>query len=280
MLSLPHILVAITVFSFMMTVVNFLPAIVNNFQERYLVGMRRTTRELDRFFVQVKATHILIVSLFAGAGLGYLLDSGAVGITIALTGVVTPKLLLNVWKGIRSRQFEAQLMDALILINNALKSGLDIAMGIELVATNLKPPVSQEFALVLNAYRLGTPLEEALTDMTKRIQSKTLDTAIGAIVIQRETGGNLIRTFEQLIQTIRDESKLQQKIQAISSQGRTQIAFLAVFPWAVAAAYYFFAGDMVEAAFQTSWGSYLLVGLVIWEGLGLLLTKKIVTIDV
>ena len=62
-------------------------------------------------------------------------------------------------------------MDALILISNALRSGLDIASGIELVASNLKPPISEEFGLVLNAYRLGAPLERALMDMTTRIQS-------------------------------------------------------------------------------------------------------------
>ena len=76
----------------------------------------------------------------------------------------------------RSTQFDAQLMDALILINNAMRSGLDISTGIELVATNMKPPISEEFGLVLNAYRLGASLDSALMELTRRIRSRPLET--------------------------------------------------------------------------------------------------------
>jgi tight adherence protein B len=277
---LSHLVIAFVVFSVMLTIVNLLPSLVTNFQERYALGLRRTTRELDRFFVQVQATHIVAGSLVAGLLLGYLTGSPVIGVVIALCGVVAPRLLLNIWKGMRSSQFDAQFMDALILMNNALKSGLDVATGIELVATNLKPPVSQEFALVLNAYRLGTPLESALLEMTQRIQSKTLDTAIGAIVIQRESGGNLIKTFDQLIQTIREEGKLQKKIRAISSQGRTQIAVLAVFPWIIGGAYYVLYPEMINASLQSQWGPAALLGIIAWEGVGLVVTKRVVTIEV
>jgi tight adherence protein B len=171
-------------------------------------------------------------------------------------------------------------MDALILVNNAMRSGLDIASGIELITTNLKPPISEEFGTVLNTYRLGGSLESALSDMTRRIRSRSLETAVGAILIQREMGGNLVKTFEQLIQTIREESKLQKKVQALSAQGRTQIAFLAVFPWGLALLFYMLSPDMIGPALRNPLGQVILIGLIIWEGIGILVTKRIVTVDV
>jgi tight adherence protein B len=280
MMNLPHLMVLITVFSFMLTVVNLLPAFVASFQERSKNVFGRTTREMDKFFVNIKITHILIGSLALGGLLGVATRSVVVGIACMLAGAFAPKFLLSIWKNVRSTQFDAQLMDALILISNALKSGLDIATGIELVTTNLTPPISEEFGLVLNAYRLGSALEGSLMEMTHRIQSKTLETAVGAIVIQRETGGNLVKTFDQLIQTIREETKLQKKVRALSTQGRTQIAFLAFFPWAVALLFYFMSPEMFQPALAEPMGRAVLAGMVVWEFIGILVTKRIVTVDV
>jgi tight adherence protein B len=279
-LNFPHLMVLFTVFSFMLTVVNLLPSMVTVFQERSKNLLGRTTREMDKFFVHIKITHILIGSIILGSVLGFLTRSWVLAILITLGGVFAPRFLLSVWKNIRSSQFDAQLMDALVLISNALKSGLDIATGIELVATNLKPPISEEFGLVLNAYRLGASLESALADMTTRIRSRTLETTIGAIIIQRETGGNLIKTFDQLVHTIREESKLEKKVKALSAQGRTQVAFLAVFPWALGAVFFFMSPDMMQPALNNPWGQMVVVAMVIWEAIGIVITKRIVTVEV
>jgi tight adherence protein B len=212
--------------------------------------------------------------------LGWVTGSWVLAGFFLVVGLVAPKMALTVWKNVRSAQFDEQLMDALILIGNALRSGLDIATGVELVATNMKPPISEEFGLALNSYRLGGSLESALMEMTKRIRSRTLDTVVLATILQRETGGNLIKTYEQLIQTIREEGKLQKKVRAISAQGRTQIAFLAVFPWGMAAILYMLSPEMIQPALTQSWGQLALAVMVVWEMIGIVITKRIVTVDV
>ena len=174
MMNFSQLMLLFAVFSFMMTAVNLLPSIVRVLQERYKGRFGNTSREIDKFFVHMKPTHIMAGSLAAGGLLAYAASSWALGLAVALTGMFAPKIILAVWKEVRSSHFDAQLMDALILINNAMRSGLDIATGIELVATNLTPPISEEFSLVLNGYRLGTPLESALQDMTKRVRSRIL----------------------------------------------------------------------------------------------------------
>jgi len=278
--SFSRLMLSVTVFSFMLTVVNLLPSVVSTFQARYKDRFGHLSREMDSFFIHLKATYIVIGSIALGIVLGVVTGSWILGITLAILGVFAPKIALAVWKNIRSAQVENQLMDALVLINNALRSGLDIASGIELITTNMKPPISEEFGTVLNAYRLGGSLETALVDLTRRVRSRPLETAVGAVLIQREMGGNLVKTFEQLIQTIREEAKLQKKVKALSAQGRTQIAFLAVFPWGLAVLFYMLSPDMFGPALVNPIGQAVLVGLAIWEAIGILVTKRLVAVDV
>ena len=203
-----------------------------------------------------------------------------IAVAVVLLGLLAPKIILTIWKDIRSSQVDAQLMDALLVISNSLKSGLDIAAGIERIATTMPPPISEEFGLVLNAYRLGAPLESALMDLTSRIRSRALETAVYAITIQRETGGNLIKTFDQLVLTIREEGKLQKKVKALTAQGRMQIFFLAGFPWALALLFFFLSPDFMQPALAKPWGQSVVLFLLVWEAIGILVTKKIVTVDI
>lgn len=273
-------MLAVTVFAFMMTAVNLVPTVLPALQEAFKKRFKNTSRELDKFFVHMNILHI--VSAAAGLGLlvGWLAGSWVVGVAIIVLGISAPKIGLLIYTGMRTEQFEAQLMDALILINNALRSGLDIATGFELVANDMKPPISEEFGVVINTYRLGGSLENALLDMTKRIPSRPLETAVGAIVIQRETGGNLIKTFDQLVQTIREESKLEKKVRAISSQGRMQISFLAIFPWCLALLFYFMSPDMMQPALADTRGQLVVIGLFVWEAIGYVVTKRVIAVEV
>jgi len=275
-----HLGVLVVVFFVMVTVVEMIPELFLIYRDKYMADVVRTTRELDKFFFRIKPTNLLLICLAIGALLGFLTGSWIFAATIALSGLIAPRIALAIWKDIRSAQVEAQLMDGLILISNSLKSGLDIASGIERVATTMKPPISEEFGLVMNAYRLGTPLETALMNMTTRIRSRTLETAIYAINIQRETGGNLIKTFEQLVVTIREEDKLQKKVKALTSQGRMQTYFLACFPWAMAALFYLITPDFIRPAIANPLGQIVIVILLIWEVVGIIITKRIVTVDI
>ena len=278
MFDFTHIGVLVMVFVFTMSVLKLIPEVYETYRERYQVSATKTSRELSKFFINIKPTRILAVSAGVGVLLGVATGSWVIAGALAVGGLFAPKIILKLWREYRAAKVEAQLMDALILIGNSLKSGLDIAAGIERVAVTMKPPISEEFGLVINSYRLGTPLETALLDLTERIPSRTLETVVYAINIQRETGGNIIKTFDQLVNTIREENKLQKKVKALTSQGRTQIAFLAVFPWCIAALFFLMARDMMMPALQSTMGQIVLVFLLAWECIGILVTKKVVEV--
>jgi len=279
-MSLNHIGIFFVVFSAIWGIVTILPALYETLHERYQTNVKRTTRELDKFFLNVKPVTIIVIIGAVGGVIGLISGSWVFAMTIAGSGVFAPKVMLAIWKDIRSRKVEAQLMDALIILGNSLKSGMDIVAGIERVTADMKPPISEEFGLVLNAYRLGTPIETGLMDMTQRIRSRTLETVVYAITIQRETGGNIIKIFDQLVFNIREESKLQKKVQAITSQARTQIVFLAAFPWVLAGLFAAMAPEFMKPALANPWGQVILVFLIFWEIIGIFVTRKITAVDV
>lgn len=280
--SFNHIFLLISVFGVMLAAVEILPPMVTAWRERQKESKGRSKRDNEPSFAwkSFGAPQRIITALIIG-GIAWSITNNIIPFLImVILAAVGPKIWDALQRERRIKQFDNQLLDGLVLVNNALKSGLDIVTGIELIATNMKAPISEEFGQTLNAYRLGAPLEEALRNMTQRVKSRSLETAVSSIVIQRETGGNLIKTFEQLILTIREESKLQKKIQAISSQGRTQVTVLAFFPWAIGALFFTISPETMQKAIETSTGQLVLVGLVVWEGIGLMVTKKIVTVDV
>src|SRR5579871_43287 len=102
MITLPHLMVFLTVSSFMLTVVNLLPALVKHFQEHYLVRISHSSRELEKFFVHVKIPHVLGAALVASGLLGWLTGSWVFAGACAILGLLAPKAVLTIWKNVRS----------------------------------------------------------------------------------------------------------------------------------------------------------------------------------
>lgn len=275
-----HLSIFIAVFTVILAIVNWMPEITVFFRERYRTNIFQTTRELNKFFINIKPAHMMIA--FAVLGVLFFISTGSyvIGIALAISGFFAPNLILSVYKDIRSAKFEAQLMDALILLGNSLKSGLDISVAFERVATTQKPPISEEFGLMVNSHKLGTPIETALLDLTRRINSRNLETVVYAIMLQRETGGNILKTFDQLVLNIREENKLQKKVKAMTSSGRAQITVLALMPWGLGVFFYLASPDMVAPALASAWGQLVIVGLIVWEIIGVFVTKKVISVEV
>lgn len=278
--TLSHLYVFAFVFFVTLSIVKLIPGLYSSYKDSYSTRSNETARELNKFFINIKPTQIIAAAGVLGVVLGILTQSWVVALAILGAGAAAPKMVLSIWREARSAKVEAQLMDALLLISNSLRSGLDIVAGMERVVTNMPAPISEEFGLVMNAYRLGSPLERSLLEMLERINSRTLETVVYAINIQRETGGNIIKIFDQLVTTIREENKLQKKARAITAQARSQIYFLAGFPWFLAVLFVIMSPDMMKPAVESTWGQIVIVFLLVWEVIGIVVTKKIVAIEV
>ncbi|MCX8167173.1 MAG: type II secretion system F family protein [Candidatus Micrarchaeota archaeon] len=186
-----------------------------------------------------------------------------------LVGLRLPKFVLRTLKMIRGKKIDSQLMDAIILMSNSLKSGLDIIQGFEMVSKDLLPPISEEFALVIKNYQLGMPFEKALMMMEERIESKMLSYMIRAIILQRQIGGNLTKVFERIVIDIREESKLEEKTKALTAQQRIQSIVVAIMPWIMVSVMFVFQPDMMIKFYATPFGLAVAVFCLVWMSIGI-----------
>ncbi|MBI4387129.1 MAG: type II secretion system F family protein [Elusimicrobia bacterium] len=245
---------------------------------------RGWAQEFNRQFIQIKVQYLVIVPLALGMLMGmatlnvfgFLLLSAAG----AYVGTNLPRWLLNFIRARRGKRVEAQLMDAMILMSNALKSGLDIVQGFELVSRDLVPPISEEFGLVIKNYQLGTPFEKALEGMESRIASRLLTYVIKAIAIQRSVGGNLTKIFDRIVENIREEGKLEEKMQALTAQQRIQSVVVGIMPWLMVGIMFLFQPETMSRYYFSPLGFLTVASCVIWMSIGMGIVRKLADIQV
>jgi tight adherence protein B len=172
------------------------------------------------------------------------------------------------------------LPDALLLICGSLRAGASLQTALSQMASEIRPPISQEFSLMLREQRFGVTFDDALTNMEKRIPNEEFLLVCAAMKIARETGGNLAETLERLSETIRQKLTIEGKIRALTAQGKLQGIVVGLLPLILI----FILFQMEPAAMApllTTWYGWLVMaGIFVLELVGMLIIRKIINIDV
>ncbi|MCB0271826.1 MAG: type II secretion system F family protein [Bdellovibrionales bacterium] len=198
----------------------------------------------------------------------------------AFVGFHLLKIYLNFRWEKRLQKFDEQLVDALTLLSNSLKSGLNLSQGIQVLITEMHEPISQEFGTVMSQEKLGRTLDEAFETMMERIPSEDLAIAINSILILRETGGDLSETFQTISETIRQRRKIEGKIKSMTAQGKTQGAILMLLPFALIVAMYYLNPTYIMPLIKTELGWVLIFVMLVFQAVGFFWMRKIIKIDV
>jgi len=198
----------------------------------------------------------------------------------AVVGFLVPRFYLANMEQQRRKKFDAQLLDAIPMLAGAMKAGMSLMQAMEQVTREMGPPIRQEFAHALQENRVGKPVIQALMDMKKRLRSEDLDITVNAISIAQETGGVLSDLLVKMGDTIRSRNRVRSKINTLSAQGRLQGIIMILMPWFMALIVSMLDPSMMRPMFTTTVGQMMLVVIVILEGLGWLVIRRIVTIDV
>lgn len=252
----------------------------------YITWMHDT---LDKMFIKTskrKCFYIVLTSaLICGMiGFYYTFDYGLVNIIITISflfiGWNIPKFYINFKYKKRIEKFDDQLIDALILMSNSIKSNLNLNQAIGVVVNELQNPCSQEFGLVLSQHKLGLTIDEALEKMMARIPSEDLTMVLNSILILREKGGNISETFDVISTTIRERRKVEGKIKTITAQGKMQSFLLFMMPFAVGLIMYMLNPEDMSLMFSTQTGWVLIMIMLAMQTIGGLWLKKIVDIKV
>ncbi len=197
-----------------------------------------------------------------------------------ITGGVMPLLWLIVRRRRRLNRFAQQLPDALELIARALRAGHSLAAGFHLVSEEMSEPISVEFGRVFEEQNLGIPLEEALTGCTERVPNLDLKFFTTAIILQRQTGGDLAEILDKIGRLIRERFQIWGQVQALTGEGRLSGIVLLALPPVLFLTVYRMNPDYVMMLFTDEMGKKMLIGAVISQIVGALVIRKIVNIRV
>lgn len=214
-------------------------------------------------FVAVRASRALPLALVAGV-IGYFL----------------PALYVR-WRQVkRVRAFDDQLVDALTLISNALKSGYSFLQGMEAIAREMPAPIGTEFEQALREIRVGGSVEESLVAISQRVRSADFELVVTAMVIQRQVGGNLTEILTSIAYTVRERHRILREVRVLTSQERMSGYVIAGLPVFLILALSFMSPGYISGMWADAIGRIILGASFVMEVLGLLVIRKIVEIEV
>lgn len=199
--------------------------------------------ELEALLLQTDLTWTVASTLGAGcitaAGSGgvllWLTRLAPLGVVGGIAGFSLPILWLLIARGRRSTKLSEQLPEALDMLVRSLRAGHGVSSGFKLVATEMPMPIAVEFGRCFEEQNVGVEFRQAVENMTKRVP-QNLDLRIFAVsvVIQHETGGNLVEILEQIGTMLRERFKFYGKLRALTAEGRVSGIILGSLPFVAA----------------------------------------------
>jgi tight adherence protein B len=218
----------------------------------------------------------VLLALVAG-----LLSRSSWGLMAGATiGFSIPFIVLHVKRTRRLRLFEEQFPEGLDLISRALKAGHAFATGLKMVADEMSEPVGPEFRKTFDEQNFGLPLKDALDNLTHRVPLIDVRFFATAVLIQRETGGNLAEILENLAHVVRERFKILRQVRVYTAHGRFTGYVLLALPAVLCIALSFINPEHMNLLFRERMGQMMLLGALGLQTLGYLWIKQVIKIEV
>ncbi len=176
------------------------------------------------------ATTILILAVAVWLAFIFV-PSLALGLVLAVGLAALPYASVLVQRRRRFRKFEETLPDAIDLMSRGLRAGHSVSAAIEMVSQEVADPTGSEFRKTFEQQNFGLPFREALEDLARRIPLPDLQFMVTAILVQKETGGNLAEILDKTANVIRERSRLKGQLQVYTAQGRLTSWILGLLPF-------------------------------------------------
>jgi tight adherence protein B len=235
-------------------------------------------------FVFVEPRRLIRLNLLALAcvpvAAGVASGSTLVGLAAFFAVLVLPALVYRRLRRRRLQALQRQLPDAVASVAAALRGGAGLWQALENVPRHQPKPVSQEFALVLRQYRLGMPMDESLQGFAMRTGLHDIRMFVATLAIARDLGGGLAEVLERLSRSVRRRVAMEDRIDALTAQGRMQGRIVGALPIVLGAVLYLLEPGPMSRLFLTPPGWVVLAIITVLECVGALLIRRIVRIDV
>jgi len=255
----------------------------NRFLSKY-----RWTKKWHRLLEQADIKQPLGVFVLISvvlAGMSFLIcltitSNYLISIGVAVFLGMIPFFYIHLKKTRRMEKFQKQLPDALDLVARSLKAGHAFSGGLKMVADEMGDPVGTEFGKTLHEINFGVDFPEALKNLTDRVDCPDLNFFIISVILQRETGGNLIEILENIAHLIRERFKLYGRVRVLAAQGKLSAAILIGLPFVVALGLSIVNPRYIRLLGTDPIGRYLVIFAAIFMIFGILTIRKMVRIEV
>ena len=249
-----------------------------------LPGMAGLVPLIEQSGREMPAYRLVLICLLLGAAAAWaawmLTLNPYLALLAGVAACMAPVIRLNMERSQRMTRFEEQLPEALDVMVRALKAGHPFSGTLQLVADEMDEPISREYAITFADINYGLDVKQAFLNMLERIPNMTLMTMVTAVVVQRETGGNLTEILSNISAVIRGRFRLQRMVKTLSAEGRMSSWILALIPFLL------FIGIMVTTPtylpilIEDPLGIKIIAVSFVLQVIGILWLKKIIRINV
>jgi tight adherence protein B len=241
-------------------------------------------RWLEQTGTRTTVSGVLLMGAASAVVFGFIVAMAVRGmwglIAGGVLGFAVPFMILNVKRNKRLHKFEEEFPEALDLIARALKAGHAFATGLKMVADEMDDPVGPEFRKTFDEQNFGLPLKDALDNLTHRVPSLDVRFFATAVLIQRETGGNMAEILENLAHVVRERFKILRQVRVYTAHGRMTGYVLLALPAVLCIALSFINPDHMNLLFRERIGQMLLMTAVVMQTIGYFWIRQVVKIEV
>jgi tight adherence protein B len=228
-------------------------------------------------------TLLMLMVILAAVGI---VAAQAAHLGLMFTGVIggllgsVPYTYVLICRKRRIARFETQFPEAVDLMSRAIRAGHAFTTGIKMVADEMPDPVGKEFRRVFEEQNLGLPLRNALMGLQERVALVDLKLFVVAVLIQRQSGGNLSEILDKIAYTIRERFRIWRQLKVHTAQAKLTGIILTALPPVVGTIIIGLNYEYMKIIFEEPWGLRLLAGSVVLQICGFLWIRKIVNIEV
>jgi tight adherence protein B len=242
--------------------------------------LRRLQESIDQADLKHRAADVFGLCLLLASGAFILLQLAGSGLLLLrlvasfAIGVVPVSYILRA-RNRRLQRFEQQLPDSIDLFTRTMRAGHNIHSGLETVAQETEDPVRMEFKKLMEELALGSQLEPALHSLGKRVPLIDLKFFITALILQRQTGANMVAVLENLAALVRERLTMAEKMKAHTAQQRFSAALLCALPFVVGIGFWFLKPEYMRLLWTDPVGSKFFTYAIISEIVGILVIRRI-----
>jgi len=234
--------------------------------------------------VDIRAGNFLMLCVLCGAvaGLATVLytRNPAIAWAALIIGTFLPYSVVSYRRQKRFEKFEELFPEAIDTLARAVRAGHAFTTALEMISNEVADPLASEFRQLYEEQKFGMPVRDALMNLTERVPLVDVKFFVTAVMLQRETGGNLAEILDNLSYVIRERFKIQRQVKVHTAQGRLTMLLLMAMPPTVVAILLIFSPDFVRPLFSDPIGHALLVLSIALQTLGYFVIRKIIKIQV